>query len=350
MRNLVWSPGAWPMKAMRSSSIFARLIGAVQIMSLWRKALFVLLLLVLPFALAELDGARAILINWDTWRTAYFPTVAMFYMAAVAPWIWWAEQEVVKGLQPLLKAEPKSGEARAYKGWWRSASGEWCAFGAGLLAGLLLLLSQPLPHLRYWAVWYWIATVLVACGTLVWLIYAAMGSARATALLHRHILHEDPFDITPFEPVGRQGLVLATIFAGAVALSVLFIYGRTMFWAWQNIVIYSILVLAASLIFSIVMWPTHRLLRRAKLQELARLQHLIGQTMRKLEAKVAEGVDTQALVSEVPVLLTLEQRLKQTRTWPYDTELLRALFITVMAPLILAGARAVGTYLTQGHF
>jgi hypothetical protein len=273
----------------------------------------------------------------------------MLYMIAVAPWIWWVEKEVIKSLQPLIKIELKSDEALAYKGLWRSSWGDWCAFGVGLLAGLLLLISQPIPDLRYWAVRYWIATVLVTCGALGWLIYAAMGSARLTALLHHCILHEDPFDITPFEPVGRQGLVLAMIFVGAITLSLLFIYGRTMFWAWQNIVIYSILVLATVLIFFIVMWPTHRTLRHAKLQKLAGTQRLIGQTMRKLEARVAEGADTQSVVNEVPVLLTLEQRLKQTRTWPYDTEMLRTLFISVLAPLILAGARAVGTYLTQGH-
>jgi hypothetical protein len=344
------SPAAWPMKAMRSRSIFERLICAVQLMPLWRKVLLTLLLLALPFVLADLEGARATLISRDTWRTAYFPTVAMLYIIAVAPWIWWAEKQVITGLQPLIKVELKSDEAWAYKGGWRSAWGDWCVFGLGLLAGLLLLISQPIPDLHYWAVRYWIATVLIACGALAWLIYAAMGSARATALLHHRILHEDPFDITPFEPVGRQGLVLAMIFIGAITLSVLFIYGRTMFWAWQNLVIYSILVLATVSIFFIVMWPTHRILRHAKLQELAGLQRLIGQTMRKLEARVAEGADTQSVVSEVPVLLTLEQRLKQARTWPYDTELLRALFLSVLAPLILAGARAVGTYLTQGHF
>src|SRR5690606_9669475 len=96
---------------------------------------------------------------------------------------------------------------------------------------------------------------------------------------------------------------------GAIILSLLFIYGRTVFWTWQNIIIYSILVLATLLIFFIVMWPTHRTLRRAKQQELAGLQRLIGQTMRKLEAQVAEGTDTQSVVNEVPVLLTLEQRL-----------------------------------------
>ncbi len=109
--------------------------------------------------------------------------------------------------------------------------------------------------------------MLVACGALAWLVYAALGSARATALLQHRILHEDPFDITPFEPVGRQGLVLALLFAGAITLCVLFIYGRTMFWAWQNIVIYSSLVLATAAIFFIVMWPTHRILRHAKRRE-----------------------------------------------------------------------------------
>jgi hypothetical protein len=329
---------------------FERLIRTVQVMPLWRKVVLTVLLLALPLGLASLEGARATLINRDTWRTAYFPTVAMLYMLAVAPWIGWAETEVVKGLQPLIKVEPKGDEARSYQGWWRSSWGDWCAFGAGLLAGLLLLISQPLPDLRYWAVRYWIATVLITCGALAWLIHTSLGSARLTALLHHRIVHEDPFDITPFEPVGRQGLVLAMIFVGAITLSVLFIYGRTMFWVWQNIVIYALLVLATVLIFFIVMWPTHQTLRHAKLQELAGIQRLIGQTMRTLEARVAEGADTQAVVNEVPVLLTLEQRLMQTRTWPYDTEMLRTLFVSVLAPLILAGARAVGTYLTQGHF
>ena len=335
---------------MRARSFFERLIRAVQLLPLWQKLFLTLILLALPLAPAELEGVRATLINWETWRTAYFPTVAVIYIIAVAPWIWRAEEAVSQGLQPLIKSEPKGEEGWAYKGAWRSARGEWGAFGVGFLAGVLLVISQPLPDLHLWAVRYWIATILIACGALAWLIYAAMGSARATAFLHHRIGHEDPFDITPFEPVGRQGLVLAAIFAGAIALSVLFIYGRTMFWAWQNIVIYSVLVLATALIFFSVMWPTHRVLRHAKRQELAGLQRLIGQTMRKLEARVADGADTQAIVSEVPILLALEQRLKQTRTWPYDTELLRALSITLLTPLVLAGIQAVVTFLTQGHF
>jgi hypothetical protein len=177
-----------------------------------------------------------------------------------------------------------------------------------------------------------------------------MGSARLTALLYRDVLHEEPFDLTPFEPVGRQGLILALIFVGAITLSLLFIYTRTIFSEWPGIIVYSILVLATVLIFFIVMWPAHRILKRVKEQKLVSVQRSIGQTIVKLETLTAKGADIQPLATEVQLWLTLEQRLKKTRTWPYDTEMLRTLFISVLAPLFLALARFVVTYLTQGHF
>ena len=329
---------------------FERLIRHVQQMPLWRKVLLTLVVFGLPVGLASLEGIQTILPHWDTWRTAYFPTVAVIYIIAVAPWIWRAEKEVVEGLRPLVSVELNSYDVLAHKSWWRSSLGDWGAFGAGLLGGVLLLVSPPPPDLRYWAMRYWAATVLIMYGALVWLIYAAMGSARLTALLHRYVLHKDPFDLTPFEPVGRQGLILAMIFVGAITLSLLFIYTRTMFLEWQSILVYSILVLVTVLIFFTVMWPAHRILLRVKAQKLAGVQQLIGQTFRKLETLAAEGADTQQVATEVQAWLTLEQRLKQTRTWPHDTEMLRTLFLSVLTPLFVAIARTVGTYLTEGHF
>jgi hypothetical protein len=329
---------------------FERLIRHVQQMPLWRKVLLTLVLLGLPFGLVYLEGVQTILFNRDTWRVAYFPTVVVIYIIAVAPWIWRAEKEVVEGLRPLVSIELNTYDVLAHESWWRSSLGDWSAFGAGLLVGVLLLISPLPPDLRYWAMRYWAATLLIMYGALVWLIYAAMGSARLTALLHRYVLHKDPFDLTPFEPVGRQGLILAMIFVGAITLSLLFIYTRTMFFEWPSIVIYSILVLVTVSIFFTVMWPAHRILLRVKEQKLAGVQRLIGQTFHKLETLAADGADTQPVATEVQAWLTLEQRLKQTRTWPHDTEMLRTLFLSVLTPLFVATARVVGTYLTEGHF
>jgi hypothetical protein len=321
-------------------------------MPLWRKVLLALGLLGLPYGLAYLEGIQTDLFTFTqgTWRTAYFPTVGIIYIFAVAPSIWRAEQDVVEGLRPLVNVELNTYDALAHKSWWRSSLGDWAAFGAGLLAGMLLLISQPPPDLRYWSVRYWVATVLIMYGALVWLIYAAMGSARWTALLHRHVLHKDPFDLTPFEPVGRQGLILAMIFVGIITLSLLFIFTQTLFLDWQGIVVYSILVLVTILIFFTVMWPAHRILQRVKEQKVTGVQRLIGQNFRELETQAADGADTQPVATELQTWLTMEHRLKQTRTWPYDTEVLRTLFLSVLTPLFVAITRVVGTYLTEGHF
>lgn len=306
-----------------------------------------LVLLGLPFGVATLEGVRTELLTRESWRVAYFPTVALIYTMAVAPWIWRAEMDVVEGLGPLIR---NTDAVLTHKRWWRSSLGDWGAFSAGLLAGGALFLSSPIPNLHSWTMRYWLATVLMMYGALAWLIYAAMGSARLTALLHRDVDHRDPFDLTPFEPVGRQGLILAMIFVGAITLSLFFIYTRTMFLEWQGIVVYSILMLVTVSIFFTVMWPAHRVLQRVKQEKLANVQRMIGQTFGKLETPAADGADTQRMATEVQAWLMLEQRLKQTRTWPYDTEILRALFLSVLTPLFVATARVVGTYLTEGHF
>ena len=329
---------------------FERFIRHVHQMPLWRKVLFMLVLFGLPLALTYLEGVRPSLLNRETWRSAYFPTVMVIYILAVAPWIWRTQQEVVEGLRPLVSVALDTGDALAPTTRWRSSLGDWTAFSIGLLGGLVLSMSPFPPELRYWSGRYWMATILIMYGVLAWLIYATMGSARLTALLHRYVQHKDPLDLSAFEPVGRQGLILAMIFVGTITLSLLFIYTPTMFLDWRGIVVYSILVLVTVSIFFNVMWPAHRVLLRVKEQKLVSVRRLIGQTFQKLETLAAEGADTQPMATEVQAWLTLERRLKQTRTWPYDTEMLRTLFISVLTPLLVAIARSVGAYLTEGRF
>jgi hypothetical protein len=329
---------------------FERLIRHLQQMPLWQKVLLTLVLLGLPLLLAYLEGLLTSLPDEGTWRTVYFPTVTILYIIVVVPWVWRAEKEVVEGLRPLISKEPDTYDASAHKSWWRSSLGDWVAFGIGLLGGVLLFASSSHPDLYYWAVRYWAATLIIMYGALVWLSYAAMGSARWTALLHRYAQHKDPFNLTPFEPVGRQGLILAMIFVGVITLSLIFIYTRTMFLQWQGIIVYSILVLVTVSIFFTVMWPAHRILQRVKGQKIAGVQQLIGQSFSKLETLAKDGANTQPLTNEVQAWIMLEQRLKQTRTWPYDTEMLRTLFLSVLTPLFVTIVRAVGTYLTEGHF
>lgn len=147
--------------------------------------------------------------------------------------------------------------------------------------------------------------------------------------------------------VGRQGLLLSLIFVGAITVSLPFINIWGFFLYWQYWVIYSILLTATILPFFLVMWPTHRTLLGLKMEQLATVERLVGQTSTQLQMLAAGGADTLATATVLQAWLALEHRLKYARTWPYDTEMLRTLYLSVLAPLCLGLGRVVGTLLTQ---
>jgi hypothetical protein len=327
---------------------FERFVDLLLALPLWLKLLIVLVLLGAPFALARLEGVQLSPPVRVNWRTAVFPVVAIGYLLAVTPWIWRTERKVADGLRPLVIGDPEHYGTLSSRVWWRSSLGDWMAFAIGFLGGISLISEWMMAGDWYWVERYVIATYLVLYGFSVWLIYVAVSSACLTALRHRYIQHEDPFDLTCFEPVGWQGLVLALIFIGGVAVSLFFADLRGFFSHWQTWVIYSILVLSALLVFFVVMWPTHRTLQRVKFQKLAEVQQAIGVVFQSLQASTAGSADTH-LAIEFQTRIMQEQRLKQTRTWPYDTEMLRILFISVLTPLFLAISRAITTLITEGR-
>jgi hypothetical protein len=223
------------------------------------------------------------------------------------------------------------------------------AFASGFIGGIWVVADWRTTQVFYWVDRYLVFVFLVLYGCVTWLIYAATSSARLTAVLHRYILHEDPFDLSSFEPVGRQGLVLSLIFAGATTISLPFVDIRSFLLYWQNWVIYSILLSTTVLLFFLVMWPTHRTLLRVKKEQLATVARLVGQTSAKFQTLTAHRADTQSAATDLQAWLALEQRLKQTRTWPYDTEMLRTLFLSVLTPLFVAIARVIGPLFTEGR-
>jgi hypothetical protein len=329
---------------------FERLIRWVHSLPAWHKGLLVLGLLALPFVVAYLEGMFRHEPLQDRWRTLLFPTAVLLYVIAVAPHIWRAEQAVVAGLRPLAAEAVSDYDAQAHRVGWHSSRGDWRAFGVGLVAGILLYFQREEPDRWYWVYSYLMLLYLLMYGGLGWLIYTAMSSARLTALLHKYIQHKDPFYLSPFEPVGWQGLSLALIFVGLITLALLLGYSPSLFLYWQAIAILSILILVTISLFFAVMWPTHRMLQQVKEQKIISIQHLIGQTFAKLDALAAGELDTQPVATEVQAWLALEQRLNRIRTWPYDTEMLRTLFLSVLTPIAVGIARLVGVYLTEGHF
>lgn len=321
----------------------------------WLNASLLLVFSVLPFVLAYQTGRQ----DWQEaqryWRPFLLPAVITGYIIAAMPWVWRAEQQVIDELRPLASLDTASYQALVERAGRRTSWAAWGAFALGVVGGINLLGAQSevvngLLRLSPMWIYLWLA-YLFTFGITLWSIYNAMQSARLTATVQRHIVDVDLFNLTPFETVGRQGLVGSLILIGGTTLSIILNYEREylhQFLHWQNLALYLVLSAATVSVFFLIIWPTHRTLARVKAQKLLLVQQAGGRLFRQWEELSTHGAETQALSDEIQALLALEQRLKLVPTWPYTVEMLRTLLLSALTPLLVAASRIVTARLTGG--
>ena len=56
------------------------------------------------------------------------------------------------------------------------------------------------------------------------------------------------------------------------------------------------------------------------------------------------------MATEMNALAIGKQELKATRTWPYNTEMLRTIFISIITPLVVGLSWVVAAWLAGGGF
>ena len=123
------------------------------------------------------------------------------------------------------------------------------------------------------------------------------------------------------------------MFIGGITVSLLFLVHQPeilrspAFW-----LVYVPLAAVPVALFFLSMRPTHAVLGQAKRAELARVSALLNAGYRRLADLVAQQQPTGSLPAEVGALLAFEGRLRQARTWPYDTAMLRTLAFSILVP------------------
>lgn len=61
--------------------------------------------------------------------------------------------------------------------------------------------------------------------------------------------------------------------------------------------------------------------------------------------RISLGEVSGTLAAEISALAVYEQRLQATRTWPYDTAMLRTLFFSLIIPAAVELAKLASKYL-----
>ena len=300
----------------------------------WVNLLVCVVLLGLPFAAAALDGELATFISSGKFRLCViFPTITL-YIWLISPPMARVGEEMLRSLRPLIELDGATFEQMR-----RQAEQVKPAYEV-----LVILIGAAMG---YWATTggqgirqpSWLGIEMVLSGMLMyamlfWVVFASIHSTRINAFLHRQTMRIDIFNPTPFQAVGRQSLLLALVFIGGMTLSLLLAFPVTdlsdpLFW-----IFYAGMILVTALIFFLGMRPTHRVLVAAKQRELEPVTQKINQAGRELAASWESGKVDSQLAQNIAALAVYEQRLQATRTWPYDTGMLRTLFFSVFIPLV----------------
>jgi len=314
-----------------TTSIFERLLSRPR--SIWVSLGASLLLLSLPFLAAALDGIFDEFIRLGGWRVPLLPPTIVAYIWVVSPLIERSSAGVLSALRPLVDRDDEEFDRLVEHASRTNPANQWLAFTFGAMLGFIAARSGGFEAFSWLAV-YWHLSVTVMYGLLAWTIFASFVYTRMNATLHREKLHFDVLDPSPFEPVGRQSLLLALVFIGGITISFVLTFQpgnliEPVFW-FANL----LLILFALFIFFLSMRPTHQVLLESKKRLLEPVQAHIRAACRDLVECLEQENDPGDFPARINALETYERRLQAARTWPYDTATLRTLFFSIFIPLI----------------
>lgn len=317
----------------RTVSIFGKLVGPER--TLPATVAIVLLLVLLPIGAAFLDGALDVFFVEGYWQVVYLPAAVILYILFVGPILTRMEVNVVEAFRPLVRIDDSAFEQLVVRASRANPIAEAIAFGVGAALGVWAGLVGIEGSDDFWLGLWLVLSGVVMFGLLGWAVYAAVASTRLTSALHRQPLRIDIFDTKPFEPIGRQSLALALVFVGGILLSMVFQFGKLDIRAWPTWFLYLLLTSVIVLVFFLNMRDTHRVLGAAKRKELEAVQKNVLQASRTLMECVAAGESSGHLGAEISALVAYEGRVRGTRTWPYDTAMLRTLSFSLLIPAVV---------------
>jgi hypothetical protein len=322
-----------------TASLLVRLVGQRQYP--WLTVGVSLVLLVAPIGAAYLDGILDSFAGEGFGRFSYLAPVVTIYILVITPIMNRGDASVVKAFRPLVPLGDEEFDRLVDEASRISPVAEGVAFGVGAAFGLWLGQSWLAGTDIFWLRLVHALTAGLMWGLLAWTIYGDVTTTRLSAELHRQPLRIDIFDTEPFEPIGRQSLIMALAFVGGIVLATVFVLDGESILQWQNLLIYFFLALVPILVFFLNMRGTHRVLAAEKERELEAVERSIRRACRTLKERVDAQESSGTLASEIDALVVYEERLQETRTWPYNTAMLRTLFVSVILPAGVAVAQRI---------
>jgi hypothetical protein len=196
-----------------------------------------------------------------------------------------------------------------------------------------------------WVQAYATVFTVLMYAVIAWVIYGAVAGTRLNRALLRQPLEIDIFDISPFEPVGRESVLASLAFVVGATLAMVFSNTGEFVLEFESFLAYVFFACVAMVVFFLNMRDTHRVLADTKERELDLAQQHISQAYQALKLTAHDGEAAQVIAGEMNVWIACKERVSKARTWPYNTEIIRNLLISTLMPVGVAALRRLGAVL-----
>ena len=188
-------------------------------------------------------------------------------------------------------------------------------------------------------------------GVVGWAVYIAFCTTRLTNALLWQPIRVEIFDLEPFRPIGRQSLWLSLMFVGGMMLGLLSSNFAEEELRLEYLINNAVIIALIVAVFFVNTRNVHRVLAATRRQKLESVERHLARAYYRLEELIAENQDTHAVATELNTLAISKQELKAIRTWPYNTQILRTIFISILSPLLVAIISRVTAFLLDtGRF
>jgi hypothetical protein len=311
--------------------MFDRIVGRPR--PAWITFAVALLLFLAPATVAWGGNGIDELVASGKWRGILIPPTIITYILVIAPRLSRVEKNVLASFRKLVLVDDEVLEKTVREAAYIRPRNEWISMAVGGIVGVVTILASFDESVSpLYLVWFGTTTLMY--GILAWTIYISLAGTRLTAALLRQPLEINLFDITPFEAFGRQSLLLSLVFIGGITLSLIFVgfdastLSNPAFWF-----VYVPLVMVPIVIFFLNMYPAQQVLAEAKRREIQEARGHLQRSGRELVQRLNKKQTAENLPAEVWALAAYLDELQKTRTWPYNTAMMRTLFFSVLIPL-----------------
>lgn len=290
-------------------------------------------LFILLFGVAFITGELPGPYDPSYWVPGLMPPVLLAYLLPMQSRLRRLRDEAIRAIRPLVKLDDDRFRLIVNNASLFNRRREWTALGLGVVAGWLFLLGWGFTTL--WFSLYLILFGGLMFGLMAWFIYSALSGTQLFNELNRHTQDLNIFTLEPLEPIAHWSLGIALTLIGGIMLSLLvnipsFSINRLM--DPQSIFIRGSLITASILVFFLNMYSTHRVLIRAKYQELNRIRLNLAVISNALKEQPGQSrlVDLEELSSAIASWVTYEKRVKEVPEWLYTSQIRRNFALSVL--------------------